>query len=317
MGMASERAAGVSWHLATPRHPAYTAMHQTVLDGRLHQLKLLLLQHRDAIDSADMYGRTPLILCAIIGHHERGLRMADSLLHAGALLHAHDLLGRTAIFYAVINNNERLVRRLLREDVTCLRDADADGNTVLNHAAVAGNPRIVKLLVDTLVKFNMPVDHKNAAGYTALLLACRFANYVAAFIIFMYGDASCAVRDGEFNRTPAQWIVESTGARDLSPRPTPYVRELTVHGIAPDGTFVLSENSESFRDLIEPRRSHTMLPSFNREFELASFYRCGRLGPGCKHVHHVYDPFIVPAFDPIPRTRFYLMSTTVLRNTCA
>ena len=282
-------------------------MHQAIVDGRVHQLRLLLIKHKDAIDVQDLYGRSPLIICALLGDQRKGNKMAELLMKASAALNSKDILGRTALFYGVINANEGIVRKILSEDVTCLREEDNEGNTALHHAAITGNPRIVKLLVDILVKFNLPVDHKNEKGYTALLIACKHANFIAAFIIYMFGDASCSVRDSEFYRTPLQWLqgIQSQSLNSAQISHNPYLEITSVHGIAQDGTLILPEGSESFRDLIEPQRAHTILMPFDRENSLARFYRESRIRPQCKHVRHIIDPFVVPATITFLRMSFY------------
>lgn len=57
-----------------------TALHQAVLDGRLHQVRLLVAKHGVRVDPKDMHGRTPLMLACMLDNEERALKIAAILL---------------------------------------------------------------------------------------------------------------------------------------------------------------------------------------------------------------------------------------------
>ena len=60
-----------------------TALHQAVLDIRLHQVRLLVARHGVSVDSRDMHGRTPLMLACMIDNEEHGFKMAAIFLKVG------------------------------------------------------------------------------------------------------------------------------------------------------------------------------------------------------------------------------------------
>ncbi|RUS89076.1 hypothetical protein EGW08_003187 [Elysia chlorotica] len=182
-----------------------TALHQAVLDERLHQVRLLVDKHRVCTDTKDVHGRTPLMLACIIDNQQLGYRMAHILLKAGAYLNLRDGMGRTALSYACMNGRESIVALLLKEDVLDINESDNDGNTPLHHAATCGNPRIVEMLAQAFHKFGLNGDRRNNLGYTALLLACKCGHYVSAHILLTVAKASPTLRDGEFHLNAAEW----------------------------------------------------------------------------------------------------------------
>ncbi|KAK3801883.1 hypothetical protein RRG08_048468 [Elysia crispata] len=182
-----------------------TALHQAVLDERLHQVRLLVDKHRVCTDTKDVHGRTPLMLACIIDNQQLGYRMAHILLKAGAYLNLRDGMGRTALSYACMNGRENIVALLLKEDVLDINEPDNDGNTPLHHASTCGNPRIVEMLAQAFHKFGLNGDLRNNLGYTALLLACKSGHYVSAHILLTVAKASPTLRDGEFHLDAAEW----------------------------------------------------------------------------------------------------------------
>ncbi|XP_005089164.2 serine/threonine-protein phosphatase 6 regulatory ankyrin repeat subunit A [Aplysia californica] len=186
-----------------------TALHQAVLDERLHQVRLLVDKHGVGIDTKDVHGRTPLMLSCIIDNHELGYRMAYILLKAGAYLNLRDGMGRTALSYACMNGRESCVAVLLKEDVLDINEPDNDGNTPLHHASTCGNPRIVDMLAKAFHKFGLNADKRNNLGYTALLLACKSGHYVSAHLLLTVAKASPALRDGEFHLNATEWAQRS------------------------------------------------------------------------------------------------------------
>ncbi|XP_076462509.1 uncharacterized protein LOC143294876 [Babylonia areolata] len=183
-----------------------TALHQAVLDIRLHQVRLLVSRHGVNVDCRDMHGRTPLMLACMIDNEEHGFKMASIFLKAGAYLNVRDSMGRTALSYACLNGRQDIVRSILKEDVLDINEPDNDGNTPIHHAAMSGNPNIVRMLADTFHKFGLNPDKRNKLGYTPLLLACKCGNYVSAYTLLTVTRASPTLRDGEFHLNATEWI---------------------------------------------------------------------------------------------------------------
>ena len=203
---------------ARVRRPIKTALHQAVLDCRLHQVRLLVSKHNVNVDCKDLYGRTPMMLACMIDE-ELGFRVAKIFLGAGAFLNLRDHLGRTALSYACMNGRASIVSLILKEDVLDINEADNDGNTPLHHAALSGNPTIVELLADCFVKFGLDIDTRNSLGYTALLLALKNGHFVSGHILLKRAEASPSLRDNEVFLNAAEWAQRgSEGPRKYTPR---------------------------------------------------------------------------------------------------
>ncbi|XP_013413506.1 ankyrin repeat domain-containing protein 27 [Lingula anatina] len=202
---------GMSSNLSirSPKRPVKTALHQAIVDGRLHQVRLLVSVHKCNVDSRDMNGRTPMMISCILDNEEVGLKMAKICLKAGAFLNAKDIFGRSALSYACMKGKHEIVRRILREDIMGVNDKDNDGNTPLIHAATSGKPAVVKLVVDILNRYGLPIDIRNNLGYTALLLAAKHGHYVSAHILLKEGGAASKLRDNEYFLNASEWARRS------------------------------------------------------------------------------------------------------------
>ncbi|XP_045160435.2 ankyrin repeat domain-containing protein 65-like isoform X2 [Mercenaria mercenaria] len=212
-----------------------TALHQAVLDGRVHQVRLLVEKHGVGVDVKDVYGRTPLMLTSMVDE-EAGARMAKILVSAGSDMSLRDNMGRTALSLVCLNGREKIVEEILRKDILNINEPDNDGNTPLHHAATSGNPKIVKYLAELFVKFGLDIDTRNKLGYTALLLACRNGHFVSAHYLLSEGQASPALRDGETYLNATEWTQKSArhaalpARRLASPPSAPaFSRESTMY----------------------------------------------------------------------------------------
>ena len=185
-----------------------TALHQAVLDCRLHQVRLLVAKHNSNMDSKDLNGRTPLMLSCMVDE-EYGYRMAKILIKAGAFLNLRDVFGRTALSYACMNGRHLIVQCLIREDVIDINEGDNDGNTPLHHASASKNPKVIQALTNCFVKFGLDIDTRNNMGYTALLLACKNGHYASAHELLVTGRACPTLRDNEVYLNASEWVQKS------------------------------------------------------------------------------------------------------------
>ncbi|XP_052777029.1 serine/threonine-protein phosphatase 6 regulatory ankyrin repeat subunit C-like isoform X2 [Mya arenaria] len=192
-----------------PKRLIKTALHQAVLDARLHQVRLLVEKHGVNVNIKDVYGRTPLMLTSMIDE-EAGAKMAKIFITAGSNVGLKDKMGRTALSMACMAGREKIVDEILRKDILYIDDDDNDGNTPLHHAAASGNPNIVKLLSELYVKFGLDIDVRNNMGYTGLLVACRNGHFVSAHYLLTNGQASPALRDEETYLSANEWAQKSS-----------------------------------------------------------------------------------------------------------
>ncbi|XP_041359209.1 inversin-B-like [Gigantopelta aegis] len=232
-----------------------TALHQAILDCRLHQVRLLVFKHGVNIDSRDINGRTPLMLSCMIANPEYAYKMAKILLKSGASLNVKDNMERTALSYACMNGREGIVARILKEDVLDINEPDTDGNTPLHHSTLSSNPKIVEMLVEAFKKFGLNADRRNNLGYTALLLACKFGHYVSAHILLTRIQASPTLRDGEMYLNAADWTRRSHDVRmtlqNTIRRSLAFEREPTQH------TLSFSRESTMYQKPFTPVCHHT------------------------------------------------------------
>ena len=118
-----------------------TGMHYAAANNDFAMINVL----RDAgakVDVRDKYMVTPYLVSVRKGH----LQMAEYLLTLGANPRATDKNGRGALFDAVTNGDEKIVRFLLQK--SNLNEADSVwGFTPLHIAANQGNIPIIKLLL--------------------------------------------------------------------------------------------------------------------------------------------------------------------------
>ena len=171
------------------RRPVKTALHQAVLDCRIHQVRLLVEKHGGNVDARDMYGRTPLMLACLLDNEEYGYRMVKIFMRAGAYINMKDNMNRTALHYACMKGRLDIVIRFLKEDNLDMGMKDNDGHNAMMHAALSGSPHIVSTVLEVMNRFGLHIDERNGLGYTALLLACKFGHYVSAHILLTKGDA--------------------------------------------------------------------------------------------------------------------------------
>ncbi|XP_019645800.1 PREDICTED: uncharacterized protein LOC109486407 [Branchiostoma belcheri] len=183
-------------------------LHRAVLDGRVHQVRLLV-SIGVSLEERDRNGLTPLMLTCYVDKEESGLRIARILARSGAYLNVDDPNGMNVLHHACKVGKYGIVAFLLDQDAMVTNSPDKLGNTPLNYAAINGNPQLVKLLVNSLTRYRVDIDHRNKEGFTALLLATKNGHYQASQILLQEGKASTRVRDNEHFLNPSQWAKKS------------------------------------------------------------------------------------------------------------
>ena len=195
------------------RRPVKTALHQAILDGRIHQVRLLVETQCSDVDAKDMFGRTALMLGCLLDHREYGLKMVRLFMRAGANINLTDNMRRTALHYACMKARIDVIKKLLAEDNVDLMLKDNDGNNALMHAALSGHPAIVEVVLQSMLRFGLKIDERNGLGYTAFMLACKFGHYVSAHLLLTRGGAQPDLRDSERYLPAVEWIKQSSHMR--------------------------------------------------------------------------------------------------------
>ena len=132
------------------------------------------------------------------------------LLQYGANVNTVDTQGRHVLSWACIHEKEDIVRQLCSSTIQDidLNLKDLEGNTPLMHAARAGNPTILKMLLDKLTKFQVDIDVRNHEDRTPYLEARRLGNEKCAEILLKEGKASTDIQVNPF----LDFINEKDGA---------------------------------------------------------------------------------------------------------
>ncbi len=152
-------------------HSSSAALHQSILDGRLKQVQYLL-KLGSRVNTKDIYGRSSLMLACLCDHEEYGYKVAKLLLEYGADLNIQDHLGRTAVFLACSEKREKLIELFVDQNPLLIdyRLCDNEGNSLVNYASIHASAKSLRRIVNKMNRMYIPVDQRNHAGYTALLL---------------------------------------------------------------------------------------------------------------------------------------------------
>ncbi|XP_046372490.2 ankyrin repeat domain-containing protein 50-like [Haliotis rufescens] len=138
--------------------------------GYLQQVRDLVDLGMD-IDSRDVDGKTPLMLCALMEPESWGTGIARHLIENGADLKLRDKAGLNALHYACIYERDALTKVFLHAIDFDLNQADKHGNTALHYCVQSGNVEMVKLLVEHLQRYGLSLEMENRAGVSARSLA--------------------------------------------------------------------------------------------------------------------------------------------------
>jgi ankyrin repeat protein len=149
-----------------------TSLHIAVLRGELRRVKAILKKRPEWVNSANLFGITPLHYAAIGDDQE----IAAQLIKAGARLNARTKTGITPLYGAVSAGKEEMVNLLISKGARANESTD-DGAIPL-HAATKRN------IAEMLVAAGVPVNARNKYGFTPLHIAANYGHVeVADFLL--------------------------------------------------------------------------------------------------------------------------------------
>jgi ankyrin repeat protein len=185
-----------------------TALHQSILDGRMNSLNYFLKMGFNP-NTKDKFGRTCLMLACLSDHEAYGLQVAKLLFKYGAEINDQDSLGRTVVAISVSENREALFEYFMDKHTTNIdfRLKDNDGNSLINYVACHGSSKMIRRVVDIMKEKGIEMDQRNNGGYTALLLAVQNDRFLNAFILLKYGQCSTTIKDNEKRLNAIEWLL--------------------------------------------------------------------------------------------------------------
>eukprot|EP00794_Sanderia_malayensis_P008187 gene8187-9065_t len=132
------------------------ALHTAII--KIDCVKLTSSSGRNKRESADEFGRTPLMMACFMRNFKRRKMVCGLLLDYGANIETLDFHNRNTIMYACATRNEYLLKRLLLFVDSDMNHTDIDGNTCLMYAAIEGDARILHMVVDKLQRYGLDND---------------------------------------------------------------------------------------------------------------------------------------------------------------
>ncbi|XP_058809038.1 putative ankyrin repeat protein RF_0381 [Phymastichus coffea] len=144
--------------------PLYTAIES----GQEENIKVLL-NHGARIDLKNLFSKTPLHLIACLDYQDadKTVRLAKLILNRGVnikiLLNECTDSGETVLHHAVLSNNVKLIKLLLEYGAN-INAKNRDGKSPLYFAVECSNTKILNFLLENGARVNDKMNH----GFTAL-----------------------------------------------------------------------------------------------------------------------------------------------------
>ena len=154
------------------------------------------------VNERDQEARTPLILCAVIEDEKFALSAARMFIENGAKIWLRDKTGKNALMAACLNEREALIEVLLQSLDFNLNAQDKFGCTALHHCAMCGNENITKLILNRLLRYEMPILVVNSNNKTPADCALELGYFKCAEAISE--DSKVQVRNWEGKRLHAE-----------------------------------------------------------------------------------------------------------------
>lgn len=187
------------------RHSQSTGAALTLLGamkkGHFHLIRELV-DNGSNVNERDLEARTPLILCAVIEDEKFALSAARMFIENGAKIWLRDKTGKNALMAACLNEREALIEVLLQSLDFNLNAQDKFGCTALHHCAMCGNESITKLILNRLLRYELPIMVVNNNNKTPVDCALELGYFKCAEAISE--DAKFQIRNWEEKRLAAE-----------------------------------------------------------------------------------------------------------------
>ncbi|EDV23489.1 uncharacterized protein TRIADDRAFT_58161 [Trichoplax adhaerens] len=170
-------------------------IHQAIVDGRVHQLRLLARIGANLNAREERYGRTPIITASLLINEDLAVAICQILLKHKCDCNTKDSSGRTALAHVASLGREKVALYLLDDINIDLSVTDSDGNTPLILACQSGNAVIVASMVKKMIQSSMDVNTRNKDGFTAILMAAKHGHRYCERILRHQGQALVDIRD--------------------------------------------------------------------------------------------------------------------------
>ncbi|XP_077966605.1 uncharacterized protein LOC120341845 isoform X2 [Styela clava] len=176
------------------------SLYASVIKGDKAELKKIVSANPELLDTADNFGRTPLMYCVLADR----LDCAKFLINMGCNLDQVDNAGRSAIHSAAHKGSYKFLE-LLHNRGASLDIKDNDGQTALHLATRIRTPKCLEFLLRNLGPGMVDVPDNQMR--TALHWGAAFNNTECVKLLIKYG-INIAIPDGD-GKTPLHWAANN------------------------------------------------------------------------------------------------------------
>ncbi|MGB4268281.1 MAG: ankyrin repeat domain-containing protein, partial [Spirochaetota bacterium] len=122
-----------------------------------------LIENGANVNQAEIYGTLPVF--NVTWNYD----LAKLYIESGSDIYHKDMNGRTVLFYALSDDNYKLIQYLIKKDDGIVKDEDNDGyNTLIWYSALGkGDLRVLKLLLEC----GLEINGQNKKGLNALIVS--------------------------------------------------------------------------------------------------------------------------------------------------
>jgi len=182
------------------------ALHYAAWGGHLELVKWLIDDCGASLDAVDIVGNTALLYAVYGGHRH----VVDELLSRGRSLQEHNSKNHTALLQAACGGHLELVKWLLEQGFS-LDEGDLDGNTSLLFAAWGGHLELIHFLLEN----GSSLQEENHNGHSIFLSA---ANGGRVQIVEWLLDQGFSLTETNNNGDTALLLAAYGGHRNLVER---------------------------------------------------------------------------------------------------